>query len=209
MVRSWLQHSGRTKEMLIGYARTSTLDQEAGFEAQIRDLQAVGCDKLFREQVSSVASRPQLEAALEWAREGDTLVVTKLDRLARNVSHLGRIVEQLQAKGVALRILNLGVDTGTPTGKLMLHMMGAVAQFEREMMLERQREGIAKAKGEGMYKGRKPTARARSADVLVLASQGLSVAKIATEVGISGSSVHRIIQASKKQNHPIDTLSGV
>lgn len=88
--------------MLIGYARTSTLDQDAGFEAQLRDLTAQGCEKLFQEQVSSLAPRKQLEAALEFARHGDTLVVTKLDRLARSVVHLGKIIGTLEAKGVAL-----------------------------------------------------------------------------------------------------------
>ncbi|WP_289016029.1 recombinase family protein, partial [uncultured Methylobacterium sp.] len=135
--------------MLIGYARTSTLEQGAGLDAQLRDLAALGCEKLFKEQVSSVAPRKQLDAALEFARSGDTLVVTKLDRLARSVTHMGSILAALEAKGIALRILNLGLDTGTPTGKLMLNVLTGVAQFEREMMLERQREGIAKAKAEG------------------------------------------------------------
>lgn len=183
--------------MLIGYARTSTLDQEAGFEAQIRDLTAQGCEKLFREQVSSVAVRKQLEAALDFAREGDTLVVTKLDRLARSVVHLGKIIEALEAKGVALRILDLGVDTATPTGKLMLNVLGGVAQFEREMMLERQREGIAKAKADGAYKGRKPTARAKTDEIKALAATGLSMAKIAAQLGIGVGSVHRALASAK------------
>jgi DNA invertase Pin-like site-specific DNA recombinase len=193
--------------MLIGYARTSTLDQAAGFESQLRDLQAAGCEKIFKEQVSAVASRPQLETALDFCREGDTLIVTKLDRLARSVTHLGRIVDTLERKKVALRILNLGVDTSTPTGKFILNVMGGIAQFEREMMLERQREGIAKAKAEGLYKGRKPTARAKRDEVLALLDQGISWSKVADQVGISVSSVHRIIQASKKHQNPIDTLT--
>ncbi len=118
-----------------------------------------------------MAPRAQLNAVLDFVREGDTLVVTKLDRLARSVTHLGRIIEVLEAKRVGLRIVNLGVDTSTPTGKLMLNVMAGVAQFEREMMLERQREGIAKAKGEGRYKGRKPTVQARAAEIEALASQ--------------------------------------
>ncbi|MCP1591977.1 DNA invertase Pin-like site-specific DNA recombinase [Methylorubrum extorquens] len=183
--------------MLIGYARTSTLEQEAGFEAQLRELTAQGCEKLFREQVSSVAPRQQLETALEFAREGDTLVVTKLDRLARSVVHLGKIIETLEAKGVALRILDLGVDTSTPTGKLMLNVLGGVAQFEREMMLERQREGIAKAKAEGAYKGRKPTARAKAEEIRALAAQGLSMGAIAAQLGIGKGSVHRVLSAGK------------
>lgn len=179
--------------MLVGYARTSTLEQEAGLEAQVRDLTALGCEKLFREQVSSVATRAGLEAALEFCREGDTLVVTKLDRLARSVVHLGTIITALEAKGVALRIDNMGVDTSTPTGKLMLNVLAGVAQFEREMMLERQREGIAKAKGEGRYTGRKPTARAKADEIKALAAKGLSMAKIAKELGIGVGSVHRAL----------------
>lgn len=185
--------------MLIGYARTSTLDQEAGFDAQLRELKAHGCEKLFKEQVSSIAPRKQLEAALEFAREGDALVVTKLDRLARSVVHLGRIIEALEAKGVALRILNLGVDTATPTGKLMLNVLGGVAQFEREMMLERQREGIAKAKAEGAYKGRKPTVRARAEEIRALSGQGLSMGAIATQLGIGKGSVHRVLNGAEAQ----------
>jgi hypothetical protein len=91
--------------MIIGYGRTSTIEQVAGLEAQIRDVKAAGAEKLFSENVSSVAPRQQLEAAIEFAREGDTLVVTKIDRLARSVRHLCDIVDRLQAKGVALRIL--------------------------------------------------------------------------------------------------------
>ncbi|MCJ2087518.1 recombinase family protein [Methylobacterium sp. E-005] len=182
--------------MLVGYARTSTLEQEAGLEVQLRDLKVLGCEKVFQEQVSSVATRKQLEAAVDFCRSGDTLVVTKLDRLARSVTHLGKIIEGLEAKGVAMRIENLGVDTSTPTGKLMLNVLGGVAQFEREMMLERQREGIAKAKEEGRYKGRKPTARAKTTKIKALSAQGLSMAKIAKELGIGVGSVHRALTAN-------------
>ena len=184
-------------QMLVGYARTSTLEQEAGLEAQVRDLRALGCEKLFQEQVSSVAPRDALEAALEFVRSGDTLVVTKLDRLARSVTHMGTIIETLEKKGVALRIVNLGVDTGTPTGKLMLNVLGGVAQFEREMMLERQREGIAKAKGEGRYKGRKPTARAKADEIKALSAQGMSMNAIALKLGIGKGSVHRALSTTK------------
>src|SRR6478672_9713248 len=145
--------------MQIGYARSSTVDQEAGFQAQIKSLKTAGCEKVFAEQVSSTAQREQLEAALEYAREGDILVVTKLDRLARSVSHLVAIGGRLEAKAVALR-----VDTSNCTGRLMFNMLGAIAQFERELMLERQREGIAKAKAEGKYRGRAPTARAKASE---------------------------------------------
>jgi DNA invertase Pin-like site-specific DNA recombinase len=180
--------------MLIGYARTSTVDQEAGFEAQLRDLQAASCEKLFQEQVSSMAQRrPQLEAALDYCRGGDTLVVTKLDRLARSVAHLVEITKVLEKKGAHVRILALGIDTGTANGRLVLNLLGSIAQFEREIMLERQREGIAKAKAEGKYKGRAPTAKAKSDEVLALKSQGVGPAEIARRVGIGRASVYRII----------------
>jgi DNA invertase Pin-like site-specific DNA recombinase len=184
--------------VLIGYGRTSTTEQRAGLEAQLRDLQTAGCAKIFQEQVSSVAERSQLRAALDYAREGDTLVVTKLDRLARSARHLSELVDTLEQKRVGLRILNFGgdaVDTRSATGRLMLNMFAAMAQFEREIMLERQREGIAKAKADGKYKGRKPTARAKAEDAVRLFRDGKKVAHIAKELGIGRGSVYRALEA--------------
>jgi len=130
----------------IGYGRSSTTGQKAGLEAQERDLRAAGCEKLFIEHASGKdIARPQLAAAMEYMREGDTFIVTKLDRLARSVADLMTIVEALTAKGIQFRILAMDLDTAKPTGKLMLGVLGSVAQFEREMMLERQRDGIAAA----------------------------------------------------------------
>jgi DNA invertase Pin-like site-specific DNA recombinase len=183
---------------LIGYARTSTTDQRAGLDAQIRDLKAIGCRKVFSEQASAIGERAQLAAALDYCRDADTLVVTKLDRLARSARHLSELVEQLEGKGVTLRILNFGgdaVDTRGATGRLMLNMFAAMAQFEREMMLERQREGIAKAKADGKYKGRKPTARVKSEDAVRLFRGGKRVAHIAKELGIGRGSVYRALEA--------------
>lgn len=187
--------------MLIGYARTSTLDQKAGLEAQRRDLTAVGCTRTFEEQVSSVdvVKREALAEALSFAREGDTLVVTKLDRLARSVAHLMEILGLLEAKRVALRILDMGIDTGSATGKLVLTILGGVAEFERQIMLERQREGIAKAKAEGKYRGRAPTARAKADDVLKLHREGTGGTAIAKRLGISRASVYRIIDGAKPE----------
>lgn len=181
--------------MLIGYARTSTTDQQAGLEAQERDLRAAGCEKMFVEQVSSVdvVAREKLALALDFIREGDTLVVTKLDRLARSVAHLVQVTDQVKAKGASLRILDLNIDTGTATGELMLNVVGAIAQFERAIMLERQREGIAKAKAEGRYKGRKPTARAKAEDARALAAEGLTPPQIAERLGISRASAYRVL----------------
>lgn len=140
--------------MMIGYARTSTTDQAAGLEAQVRDLKLAGVEKPLPEQTGATGDRPVFEKIMATIKRGDVLVVTKLDRLARSVVHLGQILDTLEKRGAALRILNLGLDTSTPTGKLMLNVLGSVAQFEREIMLERQREGIAKARAEGKYTGR-------------------------------------------------------
>jgi DNA invertase Pin-like site-specific DNA recombinase len=179
---------------MIGYARTSTTDQKAGLEAQTRDLTAAGCVKLFAEHASGVdAGRPELAKALEYVRAGDVFVVTKPDRLARSMADLTAIVKQLQAKGVELRILSMNLDTTTPTGKLMLGVLASVAEFEREIMLERQREGIAKAKAAGKFKGRQPTARAKSADVVRLYGAGMTPADIARQLDIGKASVYRIL----------------
>lgn len=182
--------------MLVGYARTSTLEQDAGLLAQIRDLEELGCEVVYREQVSSVADRQELENAIKSLRSGDKLVVTKLDRLARSVRHLGELLETLEGKSAGLIIQSLGgqqVDTTTATGKLILNVMASVAQFEREMMLERQREGIAKAKAEGKYTGRKPTAMAKAEAVKSLLATGMPKAKVCEHLGISRASLYRII----------------
>jgi DNA invertase Pin-like site-specific DNA recombinase len=179
--------------MLIGYSRTSTTEQVAGFEAQERELRAAGCERLYSEQVSSVATRIKLDAALADLRKGDVLVVTKLDRLARSMRDLIAIVESITTKGATLKILAMNLDTGTPTGKLMLHMLGSVAEFERSMMLERQREGIAKAKSEGLYKGRKPTAMSKADEVKSLHAQGVGATDIAKRLKIGRASVYRAL----------------
>jgi DNA invertase Pin-like site-specific DNA recombinase len=182
--------------MIVGYGRTSTVEQAAGLEAQRRDLLAAGCQKLFEEQVSSVAQRAQLEAALDFVREGDVFVVCKLDRLARSVRNLMEVMDRLKAKGVELRILNMGLDTSMPTGKLILGVMANIAQFEREMMLERQAEGIAKAKREGKFKGRKPTAMAQAAEIRRLHAAGVMPTAIATQLGIGRTSVYRALDGA-------------
>ena len=182
---------------MVGYARTSTVDQEAGLEAQQRDLTAAGCSRVYAERASSIGKREQLAAALDYLRDGDLLVVTKPDRLARSVADLLDIITKLQAKGVGLRILSMGgqsVDTTASTSKLMLTMLGAVAEFERALMLERQREGIAKAKGEGRYKGRKPTARAKAGEIRQLHAQGMTPTAIAKKLGIGRASIYRVLQ---------------
>ena len=188
--------------MLIGYARTSTYDQDAGLDAQVRELKAVsnlrvtvktGCDKIYSEKVSSVGKRVQLEAALADLRPGDVLVVTKLDRLARSMRDLLEITRRIKAAGADLQVLQMGLNTADATGELMLNLLGSIAQWERSMMLERQREGIEKAKAEGKYTGRKPTARAKHLTVAEFAAKGLGATEIAKRVGIGRASVYRIL----------------
>ena len=183
--------------MLIGYARVSTVEQDAGFEAQERDLKAAGAERLFSERTSAVGPRKALDETIDFAREGDAIVVTKLDRLARSVADLVRIVERLTKKRVGLRILAMGVDTATPTGKLVVNVLGAIGQFEREIMLERQREGVQRAKREGKYKGRAPTARAKAADIVKLAGEGVKREDIAARLGVSVASVYRVLAERK------------
>ena len=185
--------------MRVGYARTSTIEQKAGLEAQLRDLKAVGVEKIFHEQLSSVdAKRDKLAAAIDFCREGDVLVCTRLDRLARSVADLVQIEARLNSKSASLTILDPPMDTQTPTGRLMFNVIASVAQFEREVMLARQREGIAKAKAQGKYKGRAPTARAKTDDVLRLLKEGVRATDVAKRLGIGRRSVYRIIGDAQK-----------
>ena len=182
--------------MYIAYTRTSTSDQIAGLEDQVKQLRATGCTKVFQEHVSSIAKRPQLAAAIDFAREGDTLAVTKIDRLARSTTDLLNIVATLEKKGVALRITDFGgavLDTSSPTGRMLLTMMAAIAEFELSIMKERQRVGIAKAKADGRYRGRVPTARRQSARVIELRASGLGPSAIAATLSISRASIYRIL----------------
>lgn len=175
---------------LVGYARVSTRGQS--LDAQLNALH--DCDKVFKEIISGAKdNRAELTALLDYVREGDTVKVTKLDRLARNTKHLLEISDYLEAKQVRLLIMNIGIDTGTPTGKLMLTMIGAIATFEREIMLERQAEGIALAKQQGKYTGRKASARAKSNEVLSLLAQGATKPEISRQLDISITSIYRII----------------
>jgi DNA invertase Pin-like site-specific DNA recombinase len=187
------------QQMLIGYARTSTVDQQAGFEAQLLELNTYGCERTYQEQVSAVATRTQLAAAIDMLREGDKLVVTKLDRLARSVAHMGDLLEQIEAKGAGLVILSMGnerVDTSTATGKLILNMMVSVAQFEREMMKERQVEGIRRAQAEGKYKGRIPKAMQQADKVKALVAAGVDRVKIQEQLGMSKASYYRCLNVA-------------
>ncbi|WP_129125957.1 MULTISPECIES: recombinase family protein [Geomonas] len=176
---------------VIGYARTSTTDQN--IEPQLEALHAAGCDKVFSEQRSGVDSkRPELARMVDYCREGDTIVCTKLDRIGRSTKDVLELVTTLKAKRVSFKCLNINLDTSTPTGKLMLTMLAAIATFERELMLERQKEGIQAAKEAGKYKGRKPTARAKADEVMALLDQGMTKQAVADRLGIGVASVYRI-----------------
>ena len=180
--------------MIVGYARTSTIEQEAGFEAQLKQLKAAGCEKVFSEQVSAVAAtREQLEAALDFVREGDVFVCCKLDRFARSVPHLCEIGAKLDAKGVALKVLDQAIDTTTPTGRLMFNMLGAIAQFERELTRERMLVGIAKAEGRRQIQRQSADSQCKADKVRDLRNAGVGPAEIARQVGISRTSVYRVL----------------
>ena len=180
--------------MLVGYARTSTKDQKYSLEAQIEQLTQAGCGKYYQEQVSSVdAKREQLEIALDFIREGDVLVVTKLDRLARSVADTVDIQNRLEEKKAGLKILDMQIDTTTPTGKLQFNLFAAIAQFEREVMLERQRVGIEKAKTEGKYKGRKPLSTKKKDEIKqLLADKTMTKSAIAEKVKVGIATVYRV-----------------
>ena len=181
--------------MIVGYARTSGIAQVAGLEAQERELQTAGVEKLFREQTSALGPRKALDDALDYVREGDTMIVTKPCRLARSVADLCTIMAKLEKKGVALRIQSMGIDTSTPTGRLMVNLLGCISAFERELMLERQLVGIAKAKADGKYKGRKPTAMAKRDEIIVLVAAGMTREAVAKQLGIGVASVYRALKS--------------
>ena len=185
--------------MLIGYARVSTQDQKYSLEDQVAELKAAGCERVYQEEVSSVDSqRLELENALDYIREGDILVVKKLDRLARSVADTVDIQKRLEAKNAGLSILDMKVDTTTPGGRLSFNLFASIAQFEREVMLERQKVGIAKAKADGKYKGRKPTATEVKNKILEKAhTTKLTRQQIADEVGCGIATVYRILKDSK------------
>lgn len=177
----------------VGYVRVSSVDQSTE-----RQLDGVALDKVFTEKVSAATTdRPQLQAMLEYVREGDTIVVHSIDRLARSLVDLLKLVEDLTQRGVHIyfdkeKLEFTGEDS--PSQNLMLQMMGAVAQFERAMIKERQREGIAKAKQKGVYKGRTKTVDDDAIRAAV--SGGLSFRKAAEELGVSLSTVQRAMKAS-------------
>lgn len=183
--------------MIIGYCRTSTADQTASLSAQAEALKEAGAEKVFEEVASGAKSdRLQLLQTLDYVREGDTLLIAKIDRLARSTSDFLSIVDQLEKKRVGLRILDFGgreIDTKSPADRLIITLFAGFAQFERDLMKERQRVGIEAAKRAGKYKGRKATARKQIDNIKTLKSQGMKPTDIANYLGISRASVYRLM----------------
>lgn len=180
----------------VGYVRVSTVDQNAE-----RQLDGVALDKMFTDHASGKdADRPELQRAVAYVREGDTFLVHSMDRLARNLDDLRRTVRELVAKGVRVEFIKEGLTfTGeaSPMATLMLSVMGAFAEFERAIIRERQREGIAVAKAKGVYSGRKRSLTAdQVAEVRARAAAGAKKAVLAREYGISRDTVHRVLRAA-------------
>ena len=176
---------------LLGYARASTTDQDVTI--QIEALRAAGCTAIRSEKRSgtSTAGRTELATILDFIRAGDTLVVTRIDRLARSLGDLQDIVRTLKEKGAALKATEQPIDTSTAAGKAFLDMLGVFAEFETNLRRERQMEGIAQAKERGVYRGRKAVISV--ADIQARKAQGMGASAIAKELGISRASVYRVI----------------
>ncbi|HET6443971.1 MAG TPA: recombinase family protein [candidate division Zixibacteria bacterium] len=177
---------------LIGYARVSSVGQTLA--VQLDKLEH--CDRIFQEKVSGVTDkRPQLQACLEYVREGDTVVVTKLDRLARSTLHLCQIAAELERKQVDLRVFDQSIDTSSATGRLLFNMLGAIAQFETEIRAERQREGIRKAKERGVKFGnKKRLTRQQIVELQERRRQGVLIKTLMQEYGLSKTSIYRYLK---------------
>ncbi|MTI16836.1 recombinase family protein [Rhodobacteraceae bacterium RKSG542] len=175
---------------VFGYARVSTTGQDLSIQEQ--ELKAAGCDFIRSEKVSGTSreGRDELKLLLEFVKSGDTLVVTRMDRLARSAVDLLKLVEDLKARGVELRILKQSIDTSTSEGKLFVTMLAGFAEFETELRKERQMEGIAKAKAAGKYKGRAPTID--RSEVASLMEQGMNKSAISRKLGCDVRTIRRI-----------------
>lgn len=183
---------------LFGYARVSTDDQDLG--VQQAALRAAGCQTIRSEKKSGSSrdARSELQVLLDFLRDGDTLVVTRIDRLARSMKDLQDIVHELKGRGITLKATEQPIDTGTAAGKAFLDMLGVFAEFETNLRRERQAEGIAAAKARGVYKGGKP--RIDPEAVRSRAAQGMRPAHIARELGISRGTVYRFLPV--REGHP-------
>jgi DNA invertase Pin-like site-specific DNA recombinase len=180
---------------VVGYARVSSVGQS--LEVQLEKLKA--CDKLFQEKRSGTSNqRSRLQACLEYVREGDTLVVTRLDRLARSTLHLCQLAEQLARKQVNLQVLDQNIHTGDATGRLLFNMLGAIAQFETEIRAERQRDGIQNAKARGVRLGRKKDLTEQECLALrQQRAQGALIKTLMKDYKLSKASVYRYLDGVK------------
>jgi DNA invertase Pin-like site-specific DNA recombinase len=188
---------------LFGYARVSTLMQDLGIQQAA--LRAAGCQTIRSEKKSGAGRgfRTELQILLDSLREGDTLVVTRIDRLARSMKDLQDIVHELKGRGIALKATEQPIDTGTAAGKAFLDMLGVFAEFETNLRRERQTEGIEAAKARGVYKGGK--ARIDPEAVRTLAADGVKPAHIARQLGISRGTVYRLIPKPEDTGSPDQT----
>jgi DNA invertase Pin-like site-specific DNA recombinase len=179
-----------------GYARVSTLDQNTSIQKDA--LSASGCDRVWEEQASGTSrnTRPELTAVLSYLRQGDTLVVTRVDRLARSVKDLQDIVYELKDRGVHLQALEQPIDTSTAAGKAFLDMLGVFAEFETSLRKERQLEGIAKAKAKGVYKGKQPLSDHKKMEVISLFKDGLKQVNIVKQTNLCRTTVHTILKSA-------------
>ena len=186
---------------LVGYARVSSTDQN--LTIQLEALKNAGCKKIFSEKKSGTTKkdRTAFDECMEYIREGDTLVVTRIDRLTRSILDLQNLLHYLRKKEIHLKALEQPVDTSSASGKFFLDMLGVFAEFETNLRRERQLEGIERAKKEGVYKGRKPTARAKSSEVITLISQGYTRLAIAKKLDIGIASVYRILKTYLQNDH--------
>lgn len=178
--------------MLVGYARVSTQDQKPAL--QLDALKVAGCEKVFTEKASGAQrDRPELAAALSYMRPGDSLVVWKLDRLARSLPQLIETVAQLEAKGIGLRSLTEAIDTTTAGGKLIFHIFGALAEFERSVIRERTRAGLKAARDRGRKGGRPPALSAAdlAAAKALLRDPAITVEEVATRLKVSPATLYR------------------
>ncbi|GHJ04842.1 DNA invertase [Streptomyces olivaceus] len=187
--------------MRIGYGRVSTTDQHP--EAQRDALETAGCDQIFIDKLSGkLASRPELDKALVALREGDHLVITKLDRLGRSLRNLMDLSDLFRERGVALEVLDQGIDTSTPVGEMFFHILGAIAQFEHSLMVERTKQGLEAARARGRTGGQKPKLRPRQIQLAQqmydeLGADGkrkYTVQQIADEFGVSRPTIYRHLE---------------
>ena len=176
----------------IGYARVSTIDQN--LDVQTDALTAAGCSRVFKDRASGkLDRRPQLDAALDYLRPGDQLVVTKLDRLGRSLRHLLNLMADLERRRIDLQVIDQGLDTSTPAGKLIFAVIGAVAEFERDLISERTRAGLTAARARGRKGGRRPAMTPERAAVAqqMYDSREHTMAVIAKTVGVSRATLYR------------------